>query len=221
MAEVKGIKNKTLDSIIEDRYGDFISSSDDDNDVVKREIFSDDEEGEDKDCDDDESTNDGFVQQYVAVENEDGDDDDDKENNNDNNKFSKTKLSWPKAIMHNNACICLTTPKLRFLDISNYLAAGSSLDSFLKTYLTKLQKIKFPYNYLDSYTKLKLPYFPTRDEFYDQLHKEECSEADYAASLTIWTENNMQIFGDYLKYYNIRDVKPACIWLMISGINLT
>ena len=60
----------------------------------------------------------------------------------------------------------LATKRLKFLDVSNFLAAGTSLANFYKAYKVENQKTIFPYSWFDSLEKLKAPSLPTQDEFY-------------------------------------------------------
>ena len=45
----------------------------------------------------------------------------------------------------NNSYISISTPHLKFLDISNFLAPGCSYSQFLKAYGSELNKGVFPY----------------------------------------------------------------------------
>ena len=60
-----------------------------------------------------------------------------------------------KTIKKNNNYVCISTPSLKFLDISNFVAAGVSLDKYLKAYLNVVHKIPFSYEYIDRLDKLK------------------------------------------------------------------
>ena len=56
----------------------------------------------------------------------------------------------------------ITSDHLKFLDVSNFLAAGTSLDKWLKAYKCEVQKAIFPYEWLDDYNKLncvRLPFY--------------------------------------------------------------
>ena len=66
---------------------------------------------------------------------------------------------------------CIVTENLRFLDICSYLAPGFSYDSFLKAYGTSDSATKswFPYEWLDSLTKLAETEFPPYEAFYSSL----------------------------------------------------
>ena len=45
----------------------------------------------------------------------------------------------------------ITSEHLKFLDVSKFLAAGTSLAKWLKAYKCKVQKAIFPYEWLDDY----------------------------------------------------------------------
>ena len=47
------------------------------------------------------------------------------------------------VIKKNSKFMCISTPELRFLDISQYLSPGVSYDKFLKAYGTELTNIFF------------------------------------------------------------------------------
>ena len=53
------------------------------------------------------------------------------------------------VIKRNNTFMCLSTTKLKFLDMMNYLAPGFSYDKYLKAYGCDLKKGHFPYEYMD------------------------------------------------------------------------
>ena len=59
----------------------------------------------------------------------------------------------------------ITTDKLKFLDITNYLAAGTSLEKFYKSYSVSTPKGFFPYAWFDSLEKLDAIQLPSREEF--------------------------------------------------------
>ena len=48
----------------------------------------------------------------------------------------------------------IATPKLKCFDITNYLAAGTSLEKFYLSYGVSIQKGPFPYKSFDSSEKL-------------------------------------------------------------------
>ena len=59
------------------------------------------------------------------------------------------------VIKRQNNFMCLSTDKLKFVDICNYLAPGVSYDKYLKAYGCELQKGHFPYEYMDDLQKLE------------------------------------------------------------------
>ena len=56
----------------------------------------------------------------------------------------------------------MCSEKLKFLDITNYLAAGTSLKDFYKSYSVSTPKGCFPYQWFDSLGKLGEPFLPQR-----------------------------------------------------------
>jgi hypothetical protein len=46
-----------------------------------------------------------------------------------------------------------------FLDVSQFLAASTSLDKWLKAYKCKVQKAIIPFEWLDDYNKLMILYY--------------------------------------------------------------
>ena len=112
------------------------------------------------------------------------------------------------VIKRGNVFMSLSTSRLRFLDLSLYLAPGFSLDQFLRAYQTTVFKGKFPYEFLDSYEKLDYDRLPSKEAFYNALKNTEISDTDYAECQRIWREEGMVKLSDYLKFYNIRDVVP-------------
>ena len=59
------------------------------------------------------------------------------------------------VIKHHNSFMCLSTEKLKILDLLNFLAPGYSYDKYLKAYGCDLQKGHFPYEYMDDIVKLE------------------------------------------------------------------
>ena len=104
--------------------------------------------------------------------------------------------------------MCLSTDKLKFVDICNYLAPGVSYDKYLKAYGCELGKGHFPYEYMDNLRKLDDQALPTQTAFFSQLKNEGISDTDYAACQAVWCDNQMTTMRDYLIWYNNRDVTP-------------
>ncbi|CAH3132563.1 unnamed protein product [Porites lobata] len=106
--------------------------------------------------------------------------------------------------------MCLKTPHLRFLDVTNFLAPGFSYDKFLKAYECPQTKGFFPYEWLDSLDKLDHPSLPPHDAFFSTLKNENISKEDYQYCQQVWSDHNMQTFKDFLIWYNNLDVQPFC-----------
>ena len=112
------------------------------------------------------------------------------------------------VIKRQNNFMCLSTDKLKFVDICNYLAPGVSYDKYLKAYGCVLGKGHFPYEYMDNLRKLDDQALPTQTAFFSQLKNEGISDTDYAACQAVWCDNQMTTMRDYLIWYNNRDVTP-------------
>ena len=126
------------------------------------------------------------------------------------------KRSFVPLLISNNAAVikrqntfmCLSTNKLKFVDICNYLAPGFSYDKYLKAYGCDLQKGHFPYEYMDGIEKLEDRALPPQSAFFSQLKNEGISDADYARCQAVWHDNQMKTMRDFLVWYNNRDVIP-------------
>ena len=53
------------------------------------------------------------------------------------------------AAKKENNYMFLTTSKVRFLDLKNYIESGLSYDAWCKSVGCRLQKLMFPYEWLD------------------------------------------------------------------------
>ena len=114
------------------------------------------------------------------------------------------------TIKKENSCLTIAIPQLKFLDISNYLAAGSSYSQFLKAYGCEIPKGIFSYEWFDSFDKLDHTSLPDMQDFYSTLSNTNPlkSEAEYLELKEIWSTQGMQTFKDYLVYYNNLDTGP-------------
>ena len=112
------------------------------------------------------------------------------------------------VIKRQNNFMCLSTDKLKFVDICNYLAPGVSYDKYLKAYGCELQKGHFPYEYMDNLRKLDDRVLPPQSAFFSRLKNEGISNDDYARCQAVWRDNGMETMRDYLIWYNNRDVTP-------------
>lgn len=120
------------------------------------------------------------------------------------------------VIKRNNSYTCIATPKFRFLDMNQYLAAGTSYSKFLKAYGVEEEKGFFPYEWFDSTDKLddtKLP--PMGDDWFSSLKQKSVLDdgkqsplENYKFLESIWKYHDMKTFRDFLQWYNNLDVKP-------------
>lgn len=139
----------------------------------------------------------------------------------DANSKNKAVINVIKA---GNGYMCLSTPDLKFMDISNYCAADTgSLDKYMGAYLGKCscekkekitclcpmaKKEHFPYDYLTSYEMLDQPGIPPRWAFDNHKKGTKISDAEYARVKFLWKHYNMKTLRDYLRFYNNSDVVP-------------
>ena len=94
------------------------------------------------------------------------------------------------------------------MDISNYLAAGSSNSQFLKAYGCDIPKGIFPYEWFDSFDKLNSASLPGMEDFYSTLSNSNPlkSEDEYFKLKEICSTQGT--FKDYVVYYNNLDTGP-------------
>jgi len=59
----------------------------------------------------------------------------------------------------------------------------------------------FPYEYLDSASRLEETFLPPREAFYSNLTERECSQIDYDHSLKVWPHFSCSTLKDYLELY--------------------
>ena len=104
--------------------------------------------------------------------------------------------------------MCFATKKLKFLDITSYLAPGFSYDKYLKAYGCELQKGHFPYEYMDGIGKLEDRALPPQEAFYSRLKNEGISDDDYARCQAVWCANRMKSMRVFLVWYNNRESYP-------------
>ena len=61
--------------------------------------------------------------------------------------------------------MAITTKNLKYLDICNYLAAGTSLVAFYKAYKVETPKGYFPYEWFNNLNKLDYKGIPPQSAF--------------------------------------------------------
>ena len=114
------------------------------------------------------------------------------------------------VIKRNNAFMCLSTDqlKLKFLDMTNYLAPGFSYAKYLKAYGCEVTKGHFPYEYMDRLERLDDTVLPPKEAFFSRHKNEGISDEDYVSCQEAWRDNGMSTLRDFLVWYNNRDVVP-------------
>ena len=86
----------------------------------------------------------------------------------------------PMVIKKANQFISFKFDDIQFLDILNFIAGATSLDSFLKAYQSEETKGYFPYEWFDSFTKLDCNHLPLYDSFFSKLKNLNPLEKDFS-----------------------------------------
>ena len=102
----------------------------------------------------------------------------------------------------------MRTCLLKFLDVKNYVVPGLSYDVWCKSMGCKLQKLMFPYKWLDSYKKLSHVGPVSYEDFYSSLKSSNITRDEYEQFLKLFKENDCTTMGDWLQVYNVADVVP-------------
>ena len=123
--------------------------------------------------------------------------------------------------------MAITTQCLKFLDITNFLAQGTSYSEYLAAFKITEKKGHFPYEFVDCYEKLQFPQLPSYESFYSDLNNnnpldlcedgsmnEEMGRKRHAELSTLWKSQNMSTLSDFLRWYNNLDVSS-----FISAVN--
>ena len=132
------------------------------------------------------------------------------------------------VVKRNNSYLCMSTDQFRFLDMTQFLAPGSSYSKFLKAFHVEESKTYLPYEWFDSVDKLEETFLPEYEAFYSSLKNVNTLDAEHVAwekegklgaepksgrenyeeLLQIWIDRGMNTFRDFLEYYNNLDVGP-------------
>ena len=101
----------------------------------------------------------------------------------------------------------LATKRLKFLDITNYLAAGTKLVDFYESFQVSTPKGFFPYAWFDSLEKLEWQSLPESVEYFESiLTKKTITEEEFQLCHDVWIDQGMETFVDDVRYYNNCDV---------------
>ena len=96
------------------------------------------------------------------------------------------------TIKRHHAYLALRTGTLKFMDISNFVAAGTSYAAFLKAYQCQLEESQLP----------------PREAFHSWLRKSKLSEEDYVVCQKAWTKKGMRTLRVFLVWYSNLDMVP-------------
>ena len=97
--------------------------------------------------------------------------------------------------------------KMKFLDITNYLAAGTSLKDFYKYYCVSTPKGFFPYTWFDSLEKLDTTSVAGDIvAFRSILTKEIITPDEFQTCRDVWTREGMTTTADFVRYFYNADV---------------
>ena len=111
------------------------------------------------------------------------------------------------AAKKENDYMFLTTSKFKLLEVKSYIGTGLSYDARCKSMGCRLQKLMFPYEWLDSYEKLSHVSPVSYEDFYSSL-KPTITRDEYEHFLKLFKENDCTTMGDWLRVYNDADVVP-------------
>ena len=112
------------------------------------------------------------------------------------------------AVKKENDYMFLTTSKFKFLDVKNYIGPGLSYDVWCTLMGCRLQRLVFPYEWLDSYEKLSHVGPVSYEDFYSNLKSSNITRDEYEQFLKLFKENDCTTMGDCLRVYNVADVAP-------------
>ena len=118
------------------------------------------------------------------------------------------RISDVNVAKKENSYMFLSTPKFKFLDIKSYLAPGLSYAAWCRAYGTELQKLVFPYEWLDSFEKLNHKGPVKYEDFYSSLKGgETISQEQYQNFCEEFRKRGCETMEDWLEEYNLADVK--------------
>ncbi len=111
------------------------------------------------------------------------------------------------VIKKGNGYMAISTNKLKFVDIGNYLAAGTSLKQFYAAYNVSTAKETFPYQWFDSLAKLDHPGLPNdKGVFKSILTNKGISDDEFQDAKNMFISKGFTTFRDWVRYYNNADV---------------
>ena len=103
----------------------------------------------------------------------------------------------------------LTIPIFKFLDVENYFASGLSYGGWYKVNGCEVQKLVFPYEWLDHYDKLEHVRPTEYKSFYSKLKGGfTITLEEYEDFIKEFHSRGCMTMMDWLKVYNKADVIP-------------
>ena len=139
-----------------------------------------------------------------------------------------------KVIKNQNKYMLIKAEIFKFIDASNFVQAGLSLDDFIQQMKKSSQKKDdittekgyFPYDYMDCEDKLKERQLPPYSAFENRLKccniletgfdkeekmtifdKQKAGKKRYLMLQNVWKREKFKTMFDFVKYYNNQDVK--------------
>ena len=122
--------------------------------------------------------------------------------------FIEKKVDVQCIIKKGNDYLSVSTPNLLFLDIKNYVAAGTSYAKWLAANDVPQRKGFFPYSWFTDLEKLKQTCLPDRKDFWSDLTQSTIDKKDYAYLKEVWRQEGFRTMRDLLVWYNNLDVQP-------------
>ena len=120
----------------------------------------------------------------------------------------KEKSTIEHVVKKQEALACVSTDRLRIIDMVNIIGAGYTYDKYLKAFDVEQRKGYFPYEWLDDLSKLDEETLPPIDAFFSKLKGQTINEEEYATVVEAWRANGMNCVRDLLEWYNNLDVAP-------------
>lgn len=132
------------------------------------------------------------------------------------------KYNSVNVLKRRNRYLSVETAQFKFLDAYLFVAAGTSLKSFMKSQGEPEGKLEFPYKYLTSLEVLNETHLPPPEAWIkeDRLYRDENNVDEkkkmYDAAVKsrqvaqeYWNEKGLTTFEQYLQEYNVTDVRPS------------
>ena len=113
------------------------------------------------------------------------------------------------AAKKENDYMFLTTSKFKFLDVKNYVVPGLSYDAWCRSMGCRLQKLMFPYEWLDRYKKKSYVGLVSYEDFYSSLKSSNITRDEYEQFLKLFKQNDCTTMGDWLQVYKMAVWKMA------------